>query len=106
MMHSVRMSRSEAAVNVLVGFGAAVLTQMGVFPAAGLQVGIMAHLRRRPILTPPPILDSFLRRRLIEVFASLRSGTPPPGSAGPAADAPAVIRRSDRCARVRRPSRR
>ena len=73
MRQSVTMSLVEAVANVLVGFGVAVVTQMGVFPLFGLQVSLVGHLRLGAVFTVVSLLRSFLLRRLFEAFRAERS---------------------------------
>jgi hypothetical protein len=60
------MSLVEALINVAVGFGLAVLTQMMIFPLFGLGVSLVQNLQIGAIFTAVSILRSYALRRLFE----------------------------------------
>ncbi|HXF87901.1 MAG TPA: hypothetical protein VNK48_06090 [Xanthobacteraceae bacterium] len=60
------MSLVEALINVAVGFGLAVLTQMMIFPLFGLAVSLGHNLQIGAIFTAVSILRSYALRRLFE----------------------------------------
>lgn len=66
MKQSRLMSLVEALINVAVGFGLAVLTQMAVFPFFGLAVSLGQNLQIGAIFTAVSILRSYALRRLFE----------------------------------------
>lgn len=68
-MQSSWMSFVEAAVNILVGFGLAVLTQVLVFPLFGLQASLGENLLIGGIFTLISLVRSFLLRRLFNALA-------------------------------------
>ncbi len=69
MKQSRWMSFAEAVVNVVVGYGVAVLTQMLVFPLFGLRASVSDNLVIGVISTAVSLARSFTLRR---VFESLR----------------------------------
>ncbi|NCC86143.1 MAG: hypothetical protein EOM03_18885 [Clostridia bacterium] len=69
MKQSRWMSFAEAVVNVVVGYGVAVLTQMLVFPLFGLRASVSDNLVIGVIFTVVSLARSFTLRR---VFESLR----------------------------------
>ena len=69
MKQSRWMSFAEAVVNVVVGYGVAVLTQMLVFPLFGLRASVSDNLLIGVIFTMVSLVRSFTLRR---VFESLR----------------------------------
>jgi hypothetical protein len=75
MPQSRLMSLVEALVNVAIGYGVAVLTQMVVFPLIGVQASLRQNLAIGGVFTGVSILRSYALRR---VFERLRSG---PGEA-------------------------
>ncbi len=69
MKQSRWMSFAEAVVNVVVGYGVAVLTQMLVFPLFGMRASVSDNLLIGVIFTMVSLVRSFTLRR---VFESLR----------------------------------
>lgn len=69
-----RLSLLEAVVNVIVGYAFAVLAQLLFFPAIGLSVALLDHLRLGAIFTGLPVGRSYLLRW---VFARLESESGP-----------------------------
>ena len=69
MKQSRWMSFAEAVVNVVVGYGVAVLTQMLVFPLFGIRASVSDNLIIGVIFTMVSLVRSFTLRR---VFESLR----------------------------------
>ncbi len=68
-MQSRVMSLVEAAANVLVGFGVAVVAQMMVFPWFGLSTTLGQNLQMGLIFTTVSLLRSYLLRRAFNRFA-------------------------------------
>lgn len=68
MKQSRLMSLVEAIVNVAVGYGVAVATQLTVFPWFGLPARLGDALAIGAIFTVVSILRSFLLRRLFEAI--------------------------------------
>lgn len=66
MKQSRLMSLVEALINVAVGFGLAVLTQIMIFPLFGLGVSLVQNLQIGAIFTAVSILRSYTLRRLFE----------------------------------------
>jgi hypothetical protein len=66
MKQSRLMSLIEALINVAVGFGLAVLTQIAIFPLFGLGVSLGQNLQIGAIFTAMSILRSYALRRLFE----------------------------------------
>jgi len=62
------MSLVEAVVNVAVGYGIAVLTQMAVFPLFGLRATVSQNLAIGAIFTGVSLARSYLLRRLFEAM--------------------------------------
>ena len=69
MKQSRWMSFAEAVVNVVVGYGVAVVTQMLVFPLFGMRASVSDNLLIGVIFTMVSMVRSFTLRR---VFESLR----------------------------------
>ncbi|NCC85815.1 MAG: hypothetical protein EOM03_17100 [Clostridia bacterium] len=69
MKQSRWMSFAEAVVNVVVGYGVAVVTQMLVFPLFGMRASVSDNLLIGVIFTMVSLVRSFTLRR---VFESLR----------------------------------
>ena len=67
-MQSRLMSLIEAATNIVVGYGLAVLTQMLVFPLFGLAVTISDNLLIGLIFTAVSIVRSYALRRGFEAL--------------------------------------
>jgi hypothetical protein len=68
MRQSRLMSLLEAAVNVVVGYGIAVLTQMAVFPLFGLSATIGQNFAIGAVFTGVSLARSYLLRRLFEAI--------------------------------------
>ena len=66
MKQSRLMSFVEAIVNVAVGYGVAVLTQILIFPVFGLHTTLAQNLQMGLVFTGFSICRSFLLRRLFE----------------------------------------
>lgn len=66
VMQSRWMSFVEATVNILVGYGIAVSTQILVFPIFGLQSTLTENLKIGAVFTAVSIVRSFALRRLFE----------------------------------------
>lgn len=69
MKQSRWMSFAEAVVNVVVGYGVAVVTQMLVLPLFGIRASVSDNLLIGVIFTMVSLVRSFTLRR---VFESLR----------------------------------
>ena len=63
-MQSRWMSLVEAATNIVVGFGLAVLTQVLVFPLFGLRVSLGENLGIGAVFTVVSLVRSFALRRI------------------------------------------
>jgi len=68
MKQSRFMSAVEAAANVAVGYGVAVLAQLAVFPLFGLRVALGDNLAIGGVFTAVSIARSFALRRLFEAI--------------------------------------
>jgi len=68
MKQSRLMSLVESLVNVLVGYGVAVVTQMAVFPLFGLAVTVTENLLIGLIFTAVSIVRSYALRRGFEAL--------------------------------------
>lgn len=68
MKQTRKTSLIESVVNVLVGYGVALLAQIIVFPWFGLQVSMQANLLIGGIFTVVSIARSFVLRRLFEAL--------------------------------------
>ncbi|PJN94594.1 hypothetical protein CNY89_13585 [Amaricoccus sp. HAR-UPW-R2A-40] len=68
MRQSRLMSLVEAAANVIVGYGVAVLTQIAVFPLFGLSATISQNLAIGAVFTGVSLARSYLLRRLFEAL--------------------------------------
>ena len=66
MRQSKRMSLLESLINVAVGYGIAVTTQIMVFPVFGLEVSLADNLVIGSVFTVVSIIRSFTLRRLFE----------------------------------------
>ena len=75
MKQSRWMSFVEAGVNVVVGYGVAVLTQLAVFPLFGLNVSLSENLFIGGVFTIVSVVRSFTLRRMFEV---IRESKAPP----------------------------
>ena len=70
MKQSRTMSLVEAIANVVVGYGIAVVTQMLVLPAFGLNPTLVQNLKLGLIFTVVSIARSFALRRVFEAMSS------------------------------------
>ena len=68
MMQSRRLSLLESLVNVLVGYGVAVITQMLVFPLFGLVASVSQNLGLGLVFTGISLIRSYLLRRVFEAL--------------------------------------
>ena len=68
MKQSRLMSLVEAAANVVVGYGVAVVTQILIFPIFGLHATLAQNLQMGLLFTGVSIIRSFLLRRLFEAI--------------------------------------
>ena len=66
MKQSRAMSMAESIVNVIVGYGVAVATQLLIFPAFGVHVTLAQNLKISAAFTVISICRSFALRRLFE----------------------------------------
>ena len=66
MKQSHAMSLVEAVVNVVVGYGVAVVTQILIFPIFGLHTTLAQNLKMGAIFTVVSIARSFALRRVFE----------------------------------------
>ncbi len=65
-MQSPVMSLTEAVANVVVGYGVAVVVQIGVFPLFGFWPTIRQNLTLGAVFTGVSLLRSYVLRRLFE----------------------------------------
>lgn len=72
-MQSRWMSFVEATVNILVGYGLAVLTQILVFPLFGLKASLEENLLIGGVFTAISLVRSFLLRRMFNALAGASS---------------------------------
>lgn len=63
-----RMSLVESIVNVVIGYGVAVVTQILIFPVFGLQATLEQNLQMGAVFTLVSIARSFTLRRLFEAI--------------------------------------
>jgi hypothetical protein len=63
-----RHSFLESVLNVAIGFGVALLTQISVFPLFGMKVGIVDNLAIGGIFTVVSIVRSYYVRRLFNTL--------------------------------------
>ena len=70
MSQSRRASLGEATANMTLGYGLAVLVQLLVFPAFGLQPTLAQNLRIGLIFTAVSLLRSYALRRLFEALGA------------------------------------
>ena len=68
MKQSHAMSLVEAVVNVVVGYGVAVVTQILIFPIFGLHTTLAQNLKMGAIFTIVSIARSFALRRVFEAI--------------------------------------
>ena len=66
MMQSPVMSLAEAVANVIVGYGVAVVVQIGVFPLFGFWPTIRQNLTLGAVFTSVSLVRSYVLRRLFE----------------------------------------
>ena len=66
MKQSHAMSLVEAVVNVVVGYGVAVVTQILIFPIFGLHTTLAQNLKMGAVFTVVSIARSYVLRRLFE----------------------------------------
>ena len=71
-MQSRWMSLMEAATNIVVGYGLAVLTQVLVFPLFGLEVSLGENLGIGGIFTLISLVRSFVLRRFFNAVLLAR----------------------------------
>jgi hypothetical protein len=60
---SKKMSITESILNVLIGFGIAILAQYLVFPLFGINVGLAQHLGIAVVFTGVSLIRSYVLRR-------------------------------------------
>ena len=68
MKQSRAMSLIEAAANVAVGYGVAVVTQILIFPIFGLHATLAQNLKMGGVFTVVSIARSFALRRVFEAI--------------------------------------
>ena len=68
MKQSRLMSLVESVVNVIVGYGVAVVTQILIFPVFGLHTTLAQDLKMGAIFTIVSIARSFALRRVFEAI--------------------------------------
>ena len=68
MRQSRRMSLTEAAANVVIGYAIAVATQVAVFPLFGIRIAISDDLAIGGIFALVSLLRGFVLRRVFERF--------------------------------------
>ena len=66
------MSLVEAVVNVIVGYGVAVATQILIFPIFGLHTTLAQNLKLGALFTVASIARSYVLRRLFEEIRMLK----------------------------------
>jgi len=77
MRQSRAMSLVEAATNVVVGYGVAVVTQILIFPIFGLHTTLAQNLKMGAVFTIVSIGRSFALRRVFEAIRiASKRGTP------------------------------
>ncbi|MGE0666177.1 MAG: hypothetical protein AB7O49_06420 [Sphingomonadales bacterium] len=81
MKQSKVMSLAEALLNVIVGYGAAVLGQMAILPLFGLHPTLRQNLTIGAVFTVLSIVRSFALRRLFEALRT-RAAAPEGGGIG------------------------
>ena len=87
-MQSRFMSSIEAATNVAVGYGVAVLTQVMVFPLFGLQVSLRDNFLLGTVFTSVSLIRSYLLRRF---FNARTLNAKPADGTRPACHRPSVM---------------
>ena len=78
-MQSRLMSIIEAATNIVVGYGLAVVTQVLVFPLFGLTASFSENLAIGGVCTGISLVRSYLLRRIFNVVGALDRVTPNSG---------------------------
>lgn len=68
------MSLVEAATNIVVGYGLAILTQIFVFPHFEIEVGLSEHLMIGLIFATVSLVRGYVLRRLFEGCRPQKSG--------------------------------
>ena len=68
MKQSRLMSLVESVANVIVGYGAAVATQILIFPIFGLHTTLAQNLKMGAVFTVVSIARSFALRRMFEAI--------------------------------------
>ena len=68
MKQSRVMSLVEAVVNVVVGYGVAVVTQILIFPVFGLHTTLVQNMKMGGIFSLVSLARSFVLRRVFEAF--------------------------------------
>ena len=68
MTQSRMMSATEATVNVLVGYGVAVGTQVAIFPLFGLIATLEQNMAMGAVFTIVSLVRSYLLRRVFNHF--------------------------------------
>lgn len=68
MRQSRAMSLAEAIANVVVGYGMAVVMQILIFPAVGLQATLTQNLTLGAAFSAISVVRSFAMRRLFEAI--------------------------------------
>ena len=66
MRQSRLMSFVEAVTNVVIGYGVAVLVQIAIFPAFGIEISIGENLANGLVFTGVSIIRSYALRRVFE----------------------------------------
>ena len=82
MRHSRMMSLVEAVVNVMIGFGVAVATQLLMFPALGLHTTLGQNLAIGLIFTVVSLVRSYALRRAFETILGRSGGERPAATLG------------------------
>mgnify|MGYP001093809882 CR=1 FL=1 len=93
MKQSRTMSLVEAIANVVVGYGIAVVTQMLVLPAFGLNPTLVQNLKLATAFTFISIIRSFVLRRLFETIRTRKAERETGASAGRRRQIPVELRR-------------
>lgn len=93
MKQSRTMSLVEAVTNVVIGYGAAVATQILEFPVFGLQMTWSENLKFAAAFTLISIIRSFALRRVFETIRTRRGERETAARAGRRRQNPVVFRR-------------
>jgi hypothetical protein len=80
MMQSPVMSFTEGVANVVIGYGVAVVVQIGLFPLFGFWPTIRQNLTLGAVFTGVSLLRSYLLRRLFEHWRMWRERQSAAGS--------------------------